>query len=155
MNMTYSPRAPRLRRGFTLIETMVGVTLMALALTGLAPLMVSTAKRTGQTPKIAIRNALVAEDARRLSVTAYSSLPPGTTCTQSTDASLPNTECITVSQVNSNLKLVSIVMTPATGSLINPDTVLIERVNPALDYNPLAIPPASTGSSGHSGSGDN
>ena len=150
MPMTRSPRARRLRRGFTLIETMVGITVMALALTGLAPLMVSTAKRTGQTPKIAIRNALVAEDARRYSVTAYGNLTAGTSCTQSTDASLPNTECITVSQVNTNLKLVTIVMTPATGSLINADTVVIERVNPALAYNPLAVPPAS---SGHSSSG--
>jgi len=142
------------KRGFALIETMVGLTVFALALTGLAPLMVSTAKRSAQTPRVALRNALVAEDARRLAVTAYASLAAGTTCTQTTDAALPNTECVTVSQLTSNLKLVTLVMTPSAGTLVRADTVLIERVNPALAYNPLNNASSSgSGSSGHSGSG--
>jgi len=133
------PRA-RLRRGFTLIETMVAVTVLAIGVTGLAPLMVSQSRRSAETSRVALRNAVMASTTRRLAVTGWNTLVAGTTCKTVTQGTFPYSACYTVSVVNSKLKQVTVIVTPAVQPTLKPDTVIFNRITSLTAYNPLNYP---------------
>jgi prepilin-type N-terminal cleavage/methylation domain-containing protein len=136
------PRRPSraARHGFTLIETMVAVTVLALGVTGLAPLMVSQARRSVETSRVALRNAAMASTTRRLAVRGYANLVAGTTCTTVSQGTFPYSSCYTVSVVNSKLKQITVVVTPNVLPTLKPDTVVLQRMSTLTAYNPLNYP---------------
>jgi len=119
---------------------MVAVTVLALGVTGLAPLMVSQARRSVETSRVALRNAAMASVSRRLAVTGYTTLVAGTTCRSYSNATFPYAACYTVSTVSTTVKRVTVVVTPAVTPTVKPDTVSFNRLNPAAAYNPLNYP---------------
>ena len=126
-------------RGFTLIELLVSLTVLALALVGIAPMMLKVAHRTTDISRTAYRNAAVTAAARRQSLLSWTQLTAGTSCDTITAPPLPNKTCTTVSTVSSNLKRVTIVVKPDSTLGLRPDTLVVDRSNLAF-YNPMNYP---------------
>jgi len=135
-------RAPSHRpdAGISLIETVVSITVLALALTGIGPMMLTTARSSNAVPLVAQRSAAMAATARRYSVLSYDQLVPGTTCRTVSAEPFPHSTCTTITAVSATFVRIRVVVTPNTTPAIRPDTVVIERANLVAAYNPFNTP---------------
>jgi prepilin-type N-terminal cleavage/methylation domain-containing protein len=124
--------------GFSLIEVMVTMVLLAVALAALGPVTVRVTRMGQQSTAVTQRSAALGGEVQRLEVRPFDSLAVGTTCTNLTSASFPRTDCVTVTTVNSKTKLLSVVVTP-TGGTLGPDTAIVQR-SKAATANPLNVP---------------
>jgi prepilin-type N-terminal cleavage/methylation domain-containing protein len=117
------------RAGFSLVEVMVGLTLLAIALTSVAALDYNVMRRTLEVSRGSYANATVLRQVNRFLSLPYDSLDAHAGCLTVSTGPAPNTACATVSQVNTGLKQVRIIVT-LTGTVARPDTILLNRSNP-------------------------
>ncbi|MGH7444879.1 MAG: type IV pilus modification PilV family protein [Longimicrobiales bacterium] len=125
-----------LRDGFTLIEVVIALVLLASVLVMLAGMTFATAQRSVDLQSAGARQALVLEQVNRMSAMAYDSLPGTVGCTTITAADGDEyEECVTLVTLNSNSRRVQVVLDPArTG--VPSDTVRLIRSRPPAG-NPL------------------
>jgi hypothetical protein len=118
------------KKGFILMEVVVGITLMALILTPLAAMVFKITKRSHTIIGSAYRNGVLLEQVNLLESLPYDSLKTGTTTTTVTDKPYPRAVTITVAEYyvkwQMKGKSVTLVITP-TNTLYKPDTTKFVR----------------------------
>ncbi len=119
-------------RGFSLIEIMVAMTILAVTLAGFAGLTFQYLRRVRTLDARVAQFAQVTEHAQRLQVLPWDSLASRAGCTTVTTGVLPHTRCVVLTDVNTGRKLVRVIITPAN-TAIKPDTVRFHRVKPFYD----------------------
>jgi len=122
----------RCARGFSLIEIIVAMTILAITLAGFAGLTFQYLRRVRTLDARVAQFALVTEQAQRLQVLPWDSLASRAGCTTVTTGLLPHTRCVVLTDVNTARKQVRVIITP-TNTAITPDTVRFHRVKPFYD----------------------
>jgi prepilin-type N-terminal cleavage/methylation domain-containing protein len=119
----------RNQAGFTLLEIMVAMTLLALALMGVARLNLDLARRFYALSGGAARDAVVTQQVNQFAAMPYDSLKGKAGTITVNKPPLPYTRKITVDSLSPKLRRVTIVVTPLN-TVFKPDTVIIERTKP-------------------------
>ncbi len=122
------------RQGFSLVEILVTIVLIAVALMCLMPVAMRVARQGALATVSAQRTAALAGEVQRVEQLAFTSLSTGTSCTDYPTADFAHTTCITVSSLDATDKQVSVVVTPYQGGV--PDTTTV-TVSSSTRYNPL------------------
>jgi prepilin-type N-terminal cleavage/methylation domain-containing protein len=117
------------RRGFSLIEVIVAMILLAIAVSSLAALTHSISQSSIKVTGAAYRNGVLMHEVNRLIALPYDSVAVGVSSYSATSGPYPHTRLITVAEPAPNkLKTVSIIVTP-TNQLYKPDTLRFSRTN--------------------------
>lgn len=127
---------PRLRgaaRGFSLIEVLISLVLLAVMFMTLAPITMRVARLSTGSTVATQRTAVLAGEAQRLELVDFADLAAGTTCYDFSAADFPHTKCVTITVINAISKRVTVVVTPTGGVA---DTATVERSQGGR-YNPL------------------
>jgi prepilin-type N-terminal cleavage/methylation domain-containing protein len=112
--------------GFTLVEVMVSMTMLAVASLALGSLLFRAARQAGAASTSSYQSAMVSGEVSRLSATPFDLLAPGTTCITVTTP-FPGTRCTTINNVSSKVKQVTVVVTPSGNPLLHPITTSFTR----------------------------
>jgi len=123
------------RRGFSLIEIMIALTILAGTLAGFATLTFRYIQSTENASATIARGAIVAQQIQRLTVLPFDSLDSRIGCTTVTTGPLPHRRCIAIAAVSFTHKTVTLIITP-TRTGIKPDTTIFDRTRPPT-YNPV------------------
>ena len=122
--------APRMsstdRRGFSLVEVVVSLTLLAVTLAALARPTYSYARNVVTLSADDARNAIIAQQLNRLSVLPFDSLPSRAGCQTLTAAPYSHTRCITVTDTSVRQRHVVMLITP-TNAAFRAGTAVIDR----------------------------
>jgi len=114
------------RRGAALVEIMIAMTVMVIALTGVAGMTVQAGRRSSTLATTAGRTAVQTQVVDQLMVLPYNLLPSKVGCTTVTTLPYPHRRCVTVTDVSFRRRQVSVAFTPSS-RLLRPDTVVFER----------------------------
>lgn len=118
------------RRGFILMEVIVGITLLALIMTPLAAMVFKITQRSHRIIGGAYRNGVLMQQVNLLESLPYDSLHIGTTTATSTSMPYPYTRTITIAETYRKYEIaqkqVKLVIAP-TNPLYRPDTAIIVR----------------------------
>jgi prepilin-type N-terminal cleavage/methylation domain-containing protein len=126
------------RAGFSLVETLVGLTMLSIALVSVAKLDYNVMRRTNEVSRFSYGNASLLRQVNRFVAINYDSLDAHAGCVTVNTGHVPNSACATITTVNSTVKQVTIVLR-ITGSTAKPDTVIIQRSS-ATAGNPFNTP---------------
>lgn len=129
-------RVVRARGGFTLIEVLVAMVLLAIVLTMLAAFSLGTATQLVNLSRGDVRQALTQREVNRLAALPYNELPAAAGCRTVTVSNLAHTSCVTITQAIKN-RTVQLIVTPQWSGTYA-DTVVLQRSAPA--YNPFNTP---------------
>ena len=124
----------RRRRGSGLIEVLLAITIFALIATSHAAVTLRYATRIKDVKTGATRSAVLQEKIVRLAAVPFDSLPGRAGCITITTTDLPNTSCITITDVSTVKRTVMLVFRP-TSSTMMPDTIFMTRTKSSS--NPL------------------
>ncbi len=117
------------RRGFTLIEAMIALSVFAIIAVGLSPVMVRRARADRMATAATYRWALSAESVNRINATPAAALATGTVCDSANALPIRFQRCITTTNVTTRLQRVVVVVLPLDQTWIGGDTLTIERAN--------------------------
>ena len=117
------------RKGFTLLETLIALSVFALIAVGLSPAMVSRARADRMATAATYRWALAAEAVNRINATPAAALSTGLVCDTASALPIRFTRCITTTNVTTRLQRVTVVVLPLDQSWIGGDTLIIDRAN--------------------------
>jgi len=129
----------RVRRGMSLVEVLVGLTLLSIALTSVAKLDYNVMRRSVEVGSASYANATLLRQVNRMVSLPYDSIPNHLGCITVSTGPQPNTACVTKTQVSSKVVKLTII-TRLTGTVARPDTVIVFRSKPA-GVNPLNTTP--------------
>lgn len=121
-----SAGARRPRTGVGLIEVLLAITIFALIATSHAAVTLRYAMRAREVQVGASRSAALQQDIMRLSSVPFDSLPGRAGCATTTTGTLPYTRCVTVTDVTSTKRTVTLVFRP-TSTAFKPDTIFLTR----------------------------
>jgi prepilin-type N-terminal cleavage/methylation domain-containing protein len=128
----------RQRRGFSLIEVMVAMTLLSIVMMSLAKISVSIATRARLNDLVAKRNAALQLESNKFVTVPFDSLRNWSTTTKTfTRGNFAYTRRLTITAVNSMRYTVKIVVTPSANSA-KKDSVIIDRTKPPMG-SPLCV----------------
>jgi prepilin-type N-terminal cleavage/methylation domain-containing protein len=113
--------------GFTLVEVLVSMTLLSVASLGLGTLLFKAARQAGATSSAAHQTAAVSGELARLDVLPFDQLLAGTTCVTVSDPAFPYERCVTIVNLNSKAKTVTVTINPAGNGLLQPISTTIKR----------------------------
>lgn len=125
------------RRGITLIEVVVALTVFAMVTAGIAGFTTQVAKGSRLNSLASVRAGALAAQINRLEVLPYDTLPSRAGCTSISTGLLPRSECITVQDIVAGRRRVTFILRPDNTAL-RPDTVIFERTKPKA-YHPLNL----------------
>lgn len=131
------PRNAAARRGITLIEVVVALTVFALVTAGIAGFTTQVAKGSRINSFASVRAGALAAQINRLEVLPYDTLPTRAGCTSVSTGLVPRSECITVEDIAVGRRRVTFILRPDNTAL-RPDTVILERTKPKA-YHPLNL----------------
>jgi prepilin-type N-terminal cleavage/methylation domain-containing protein len=137
--MTEPTQRSRHAAGFTLIEIMVSITMLAVGILALGTLMARGARSANAASAVSYQTAMMVAEAARLDAVPFTLLIAGTTCTAVATQPLPHNTCVTITNINTKLRRVSVVVTPTGNSLVPADSVVFER-----SISGSAVPPLNT-----------
>src|SRR3990170_6307944 len=127
--MQRQDRGVSARQGFTLIEVIVSMILLAIAVSSLSGLTHSVSQSSIKVTGAAYRNGVLMHEVNRLIALPYDSLAVGTSGTTVTAGNYPHSRLITIAEPAEKVKTVSVIVTP-TNPLYKPDTLNFTRTNP-------------------------
>jgi prepilin-type N-terminal cleavage/methylation domain-containing protein len=130
-------RAPR--AGFSLVEVLVGLTLLSIALTTVARLDYNVMRRTVEVGSASYANATLLRQVNRFVSLPYDSITAHAGCITVSTGPQPNTACASTTVVNSTTLQVTII-SRLTGTIARPDTVILYRTKTS-GTNPLNTNP--------------
>jgi prepilin-type N-terminal cleavage/methylation domain-containing protein len=116
------------RKGFTLIEVIVAMVLLAVAVSSLAAMMYSVATSSKRVTGGAYRNGVLMHEVNRLIALPYDSLAVGSSSVYVTSGAYQHTRVITVAEPTAKLKTAQVIITPVNPDY-KPDTVRFTRTN--------------------------
>ena len=131
------PGSAAVRRGITLIEVVIALTMFAIVTTSVASMTAHVAKGSRFNGIATVRAGALAAQVNRLEVLPYDTLPSRQGCTSVSTGLLPRSECITVQDVVVGRRLVTFILRP-NNTALRPDTVIFERTKPKA-YHPLNL----------------
>ena len=102
------------------------MTVMVIALTGLAGMTVHAGRRATTLTATSGRTAVQTQVVEQLMVLPYASLPSKAGCTTTTAQPFPHRRCVTVTDISFRQRRVAIVFTPS-GNALRADSVVFER----------------------------
>jgi prepilin-type N-terminal cleavage/methylation domain-containing protein len=137
--MTLRVQATRHSEGFTLIEVLVSITILALSTLALATLLARASRQATAAATSVYQTAALTEEVGRLGAMPFSLLAAGTTCVTVTANPLPHTRCSTITVVSAKQKTVKVKITPSGNPLLAADSTLFER-----SISGDAVPPLNT-----------
>jgi prepilin-type N-terminal cleavage/methylation domain-containing protein len=114
------------RQGFSLIEVIVAMVLLAVAVSSLAGLVYSVSRSGIRTTGDAYRNGVVMHEVNRLEGIPFAAVTSSSETVGT--GNYPHTREITVVDLASNIKKVTLVVRPVN-PLYKPDTVIFLRTN--------------------------
>lgn len=125
-----APATSRAERGFSLVEVVVSLTLLAVTMAALARPTYSYARTVAALSADDARNAIIAQQMNRLLVLPFDSLPSRAGCQTLTAAPYSHTRCITVTNTSASQRHVVMVITPSNAAF-RADTAVIDRTKPS------------------------
>jgi prepilin-type N-terminal cleavage/methylation domain-containing protein len=125
-------------RGFTLIEVLVSMTILAIGILVLGGLLLKSSRTAEAASSTSYQTALMAQQVAYYDALPFTQLVDGTTCTTTTTHPLPNTLCVVISTVNAKRKTIKIRLRP-TDTHIAADSTMFER-STTLSSTPLNTP---------------
>ena len=123
------------RRGAALVEIMAAMSVMVIALTGVAGMTVHAGRRASTLASTAGRTAVQTQVVDQLMVVPYNQLPSKAGCTSITTLPYPHRRCVTVTDVSFRRRQVTVAFTPSN-RLSKPDTLVFERTR-GVSSSPL------------------
>lgn len=123
--------------GFTLVEIVVAMTLLALVLLGVARLNFALARRFYGLSGGAVRDGILAQQLNQFAAMPFDSLKAKAGTITVNKPPLPYTRKITVDSLSPKLRRVTIVVTPLDPA-VKADTMIIQRTKPG--NNPFNKP---------------
>jgi prepilin-type N-terminal cleavage/methylation domain-containing protein len=125
--MTARTQRTRPTAGFTLIEIMVSITILAVGILALGTLMARGARSAGAASSVSYQTTILGAEAARFDAIPFTQLVAGTTCDTVAAPPLPRIRCGTITSINPKLVRVSVVVTPTDNPLLRPDSLVFER----------------------------
>lgn len=119
----------RSRHGFTLIEAMIAIVVVAIISLSLTPVMVYEARRERIATAATYRWALSAESINRVNSIPAALMTLGTTCDTAEALPIRFSRCIEAVNTTSRLQTVTVTVMPIDYAWIPGDTTVIERAN--------------------------
>lgn len=116
------------RKGFSLIEVIVSMVLLAIAVSSLATMMYSVSQSSMKVTGSAYRNGVLMHEINRLIALPYDSLSVGTLSYSATSGAYPHTRTVTITEPAAKLKAVKVIVTPSN-PMYKPDTLQFTRTN--------------------------
>ena len=117
----------RQRRGFTLVEVLVTITLISTGILVLGGMLLRSARAAEAASAISYQTAAMASEVARLDALPFTALAAGTTCDTLAVAQLPRVRCSIVAVVSPKLTRVTVRITAIGNPLIPADSVIFER----------------------------
>jgi len=127
------------RGGFTMVEVLVSVTVLAVGTLVLGGLLVRASRSAEAASSVSFQTAAMASELARLDAMPFASLAAGTTCDTTAGAPFPRIRCSTITTVSANRKLVKVKVTATENPLVQADSVMFER-SVTVGVNPLNTP---------------
>ncbi len=128
----------RARRGFSLVEIIVALTIFAVIMSALGGLLFTVGVQGKASVAKAERMAAMTTRVNQITALPFDSLLSRTGCTHAGEPPHERTECVTVTNMSSKVTRVTVVITP-DNSALKPDTARIDRGRPAA-ANPFKTP---------------
>jgi prepilin-type N-terminal cleavage/methylation domain-containing protein len=126
------------RKGFSLIEVMVAMTLLSIVMMSLAKIGVSVATRGRTNELVAKRNAALQLEANKIGTLPYDSLRNWPTTTKSfTVGDFTYSRRLTITSTSSTRYTIKVVVVPATNTR-RVDSVMFDRTRPPSG-SPLCV----------------
>jgi prepilin-type N-terminal cleavage/methylation domain-containing protein len=117
----------RAGRGFTLIEVMVSITILAVGILSMGTLLIRSTRTAGAASAGSYQTAIMAAEAARLDAIPFDQLAAGAVCDTSSASPLPRIRCSTVADINTKLKQIKVRVTPTGSPPMPADSVMFER----------------------------
>ena len=112
--------------GFSLIEIMVAITLLALCLVGVAKITFLMARQAYRNSGGQARGAILSQQVNQFAALPFDSLKGKAGTVTVNKPPMPYTRQITVDSLSSTLVRVTIIVTP-TNTIFQPDTLVLQR----------------------------
>jgi prepilin-type N-terminal cleavage/methylation domain-containing protein len=122
-----TPARARRVQGFTLIEVIVSVTLLAIGILVLGGLLLRSTRSAEAASAVSYQTAILAAEVARYDAIPFDQLVAGTTCDTVTTSPLPRIRCTTITNVSTKLREVNVRVTPTDNPLLQPDSVVFDR----------------------------
>jgi prepilin-type N-terminal cleavage/methylation domain-containing protein len=113
--------------GFTLIEVLVSLTIVAVGVLALGNLLIRSIRTAEATSAVSLQTAVMTTEAARLDAVPFDLLVAGTTCQNVTAMPFPHTLCTTITNISAKLRQVKVVVTPTGQPPLPADSVMFER----------------------------
>lgn len=123
-------RPERARAGVSLVEVLVALSLLSTVLVALGGLMFQAGRHTRQSAAAAYRSAASTGAAAWAQAMPWDSIDTAVGCVSDTIGQFPYSRCTTVATVSSNLKRLTMAITPTGPLTARPDTVIVTRNKP-------------------------
>jgi prepilin-type N-terminal cleavage/methylation domain-containing protein len=127
------------RRGFTLVEVLVTITLISTGILVLGGMLLRSARAAGAASAISYQTAAMASEVARLDALPFTALAAGTTCDTLAVAQLPRIRCSIVAVVSPKVTRVTVRITAIGNPLVPADSVIFER-----SISGPVVPPLNT-----------
>ena len=115
------------RRGFTLVEVLVTITLISTGILVLGGMLLRSARAAEAASAVSYQTAAMASEVARLDALPFTALAAGTTCDTLAVAQLPRIRCSIVAVVSPKLTRVTVRITAIGNPLVPADSVIFER----------------------------
>ena len=114
-------------RGFTLIEVMVSITILAVGILVLGSLLGRSARTAEASSAVSYQTAIMAATLARLDAVPFDQLTAGTVCDTVSASPLPRIRCTTVTNVSAKIRQVKVKVSAIGNPGVQPDSVIFDR----------------------------
>jgi prepilin-type N-terminal cleavage/methylation domain-containing protein len=128
------------RRGFTLVEVLVTITLISTGILVLGGMLLRSARAAEAASAISYQTAAMAGEVGRLDAVPFTALAAGTTCDTLAVAQLPRIRCSIIADISAKAKRVTVRVAAIGNPLIPTDSVIFERSISGDATPPLNVP---------------